>query len=143
MEERNGNVIRADLMSVRRRPRMCWLAMGEPAESLAWLFPEEIGDVEAWIGGRRVVAECKKGPLVKKPGSLEYPLLTTAIGQALLFKAEEDDILVAAVPDTSAFRRISEEWRQRPRLKRAGIQIVLVSRTGAVSGLPESPCGAR
>lgn len=32
-----------------------------------------IGDVEAWIGGRRVVAECKKGPLVKKPGSPGVP----------------------------------------------------------------------
>lgn len=94
-----------------------------------------MGDVEATIAGRRVIAECKKGPLIKKPGSPEYPLLTTAIGQALLFTAAEEDILVAAVPDTPVFRRIAEDWRQRPRLRQAGIQIALVARDGSVTGL--------
>lgn len=94
-----------------------------------------LGDVEAVVGGRRIIAECKKGPLVRKPGSPEYPLLTTAIGQALLFRAEADDILVAAVPDTPTFRRIAEDWRERPRLKSSGIQIALINRTGEVSGL--------
>lgn len=93
------------------------------------------GDVVATVGGRRIIAECKKGPLVKKPGSPEYPLLTTAIGQALLFRSEADDIVVAAVPDTSAFQRIAADWRERPRLKSAGIQIGLVNRDGSVSGL--------
>ena len=54
------------------------------------------GDVEATVNGRRIIAECKKGPLTKKPGSPEYPLLTTAIGQALLFDANETDLVVAA-----------------------------------------------
>jgi hypothetical protein len=94
-----------------------------------------VGDVEATINGRRVIAECKKGPLVRKAGSPEYPLLTTALGQALLFRADLGDILVAAVPDTVTFRRIAEDWRERPRLKASGIQIALVSRTGMVSGL--------
>ncbi|MDE3796461.1 hypothetical protein I7G59_03835 [Sinorhizobium meliloti] len=96
-----------------------------------------VGDVEAIVSGRRVVAECKKGPLVRKPGSPEYPLLTAAIGQALLFRASAEDIILAAVPDTPAFQRIAFEWRERPRLKASGIQIVLVSRTGAVSGLSQ------
>ena len=56
------------------------------------------GDVEATVNGRRIIAECKKGPLVKKPGSPEYPLLTTAIGQALLFDADDADLLVFKVP---------------------------------------------
>lgn len=94
-----------------------------------------MGDVEAVVRGRRVIAECKKGPLVKKPGSPEYPLLTTAIGQALLFRAAPEDLLVAAVPDTPAFRRIAQDWRERPRLKASGIQIALVHRTGEVTGL--------
>jgi hypothetical protein len=94
-----------------------------------------IGDVEATIDGRRVIAECKKGPLTKKQGSPEYPLLTSAIGQALLFKAAAEDVVIAAVPDTPTFQRIASEWRQRPRLQQAGIQIVLVARSGAVSGL--------
>lgn len=98
-----------------------------------------LGDVEAVVGGRRIIAECKKGPLIKKPGSPEYPLLTTALGQALLFRAGDDDILVAAVPDTPTFRRIAEDWRERPRLKSSGIQIALVSRTGEVSGLSLLP----
>ncbi|WP_293854990.1 hypothetical protein [uncultured Alsobacter sp.] len=93
------------------------------------------GDVAAIVNGRRVVAECKKGPLVKKPGSPEYPLLTLAIGQALLFDADDTDLVVAAVPDTPSFRRIAEAWRAKPRLRASGIEIALVSRTGSVSGL--------
>lgn len=93
------------------------------------------GDVEATVNGRRIIAECKKGPLTKKPGSPEYPLLTTAIGQALLFDAKETDLVVAAVPDTPAFRRIAELWRNRPRLRASGIEVALVSRSGNVSGL--------
>src|SRR5919112_4840187 len=57
------------------------------------------GDVVATVDGRRIVAECTKGPLVHKPGSPEYPLLTAALGQALLFEVSADDIVVAAVPD--------------------------------------------
>ena len=87
------------------------------------------------MNGRRIIAECKKGPLTKKPGSPEYPLLTTAIGQALLFDATETDLVVAAVPDTPTFRRIAELWRKRPRLRASGIEIALVSRLGNVSGL--------
>ena len=94
-----------------------------------------VGDVETSIAGRRVIAECKKGPLVRKPGSPEYPLLTTAIGQALLLPADGDDLTIAAVPDTPVFRRIAEDWRSRPKLKASGIQIALVSRGGSVSGL--------
>ncbi|RUU28776.1 hypothetical protein EOD08_21225 [Mesorhizobium sp. M6A.T.Ca.TU.002.02.2.1] len=94
-----------------------------------------VGDVEAVVQGRRIVAECKKGPLVRKPGSPEYPLLTTALGQALLFRAGGNDILVAAVPDSPTFRRIAADWRERPRVKASGIRIALVNREGGVEGL--------
>lgn len=93
------------------------------------------GDVVATIGGRRVIAECKKGPLVKQPGSPEYPRLTEALGQALLFDARPDDVVVAAVPDSPTFRRIADAWRLRPRVAQSGIQIALVARSGLVSGL--------
>jgi hypothetical protein len=93
------------------------------------------GDVVATVDGRRIVAECKKGPLVRKPGNPEYPLLTTALGQALLFHVAADDIVVAAVPDTPVFRKLAESWRSRPLVRRAGIRIALVARDGAVSGL--------
>lgn len=93
------------------------------------------GDVVATVDGRRIVAECKKGPLIRKPGSPEYPLLSTALGQALLFQVSADDIVVAAVPDTPVFRKLAETWRSRPLVRRAGIRIALVPRDGAVSGL--------
>lgn len=94
-----------------------------------------IGDVVATIGARRFVAECKKGPLVPKAGSPEYPLLTTALGQALLLKTSPEDALVAAVPDTPRFRRIADAWRQREGVIRSGILIALVGRDGGVVGL--------
>jgi hypothetical protein len=93
------------------------------------------GDVVATIDGRRIVARCKRGTLVQKPGSPEYALLTTALGQALLFDVSAGDIVVAAVPDTPAFRRLAEAWRERPLVKKAGIRIALVARDGTVAGL--------
>jgi hypothetical protein len=93
------------------------------------------GDVVATIDGRRVVAQCKKGPLVRKTGGPEYALLTAALGQALLFDVSADDIVVTAVPDTLVFRKLAEIWRSRPLVRQAGIRIALVARDGAVSGL--------
>lgn len=91
------------------------------------------GDVVASIAGRRVIAECKKGPLIKKPGSPEYPLLTTAIGQALLLPSQPEDLVVAAVPDTPTFRRLALDWGTRPKMLQANIRIALVGRDGTVS----------
>ena len=93
------------------------------------------GDVVTQVNGRRIVARCKKGPLVRKPGGPEYPLLTTVLGQAILFEVSADDIVVAAVPDTPVFRKLAETWRCRPLVRRTGIRIALVARDGAVSGL--------
>jgi hypothetical protein len=93
------------------------------------------GDVVTTIDGRRIVARCKRGTLVRKPGNPEYALLTDALGEALLFDISADDIVVAAVPDTPVFRKLAETWRSRPLVRRAGIRIALVARDGAVSGL--------
>ncbi len=93
------------------------------------------GNVVATIDNRRIVAQCTKGPLVRKPGRAEHSLLTTALGEALLFDIGGDDIVVAAVPDTPVFRVLAETWRRRPLVRRAGIRIALVARDGAVSGL--------
>jgi hypothetical protein len=94
-----------------------------------------VGDVVAHVNSRRIIAECKKGPLVRRAGSPEYSLLTSALGQALLFDVSADDIAVAAVPDTPIFRRFAEAWQERPLVRRAGIKIVLVAREAGVSGL--------
>jgi hypothetical protein len=93
------------------------------------------GDVVARVDGRRIIAACQKGPLVRRTGGPESPLLTMALGQALLFDVDTNDIVVVAVPDTPAFHRLADVWRGRPLLKRAGIQLALVHRNGAVFGL--------
>ena len=93
------------------------------------------GDVVATIDRRRIIARCGKGPLVRKPGSPEHALLTVPLGQALLFEVSAGDIVVAAVPDTPAFRRLAAAWRERPLVKKAGIRIALVARNGTVAGL--------
>src|SRR5918993_3699820 len=80
------------------------------------------GDVIATIDSRRIVAQCSKGPLVRKPGRAEHSLLTIALGEALLFDISGDDIVVAAVPDTPVFRMLAETWRRRPLVRRAGIR---------------------
>jgi hypothetical protein len=92
------------------------------------------GDVVATIDGRRIVADCTKGPLLHKTGRAEHSLLTTALGQALLFDVPADDIVVTVVPDTPVFRGLAKTWRNRPLVRRAGIRIALVARDGAVSG---------
>jgi hypothetical protein len=96
--------------------------------------PGESG-VVATVDGRRILAACKKGPLLRRFGAPEYPLLTAVLGQALLFEVAADDIVVVAVPDTPAFRTLAEAWRSRPLVRRAGIRIALVTRDGMVSGL--------
>jgi hypothetical protein len=93
------------------------------------------GDIVATVNGRRIVAECQKGRLVRTAGGREHSLLTAALGQALLFDAAANDIVIVAVPDTLVFRRLAEAWRERPLIRRAGIRIVLVGRDGSVSGL--------
>jgi hypothetical protein len=93
------------------------------------------GDVIATVGGRRIIAECKKGPLIRRSGNIEASLLTAALGQALLFDVSAGDVVVAAVPDAPVFRSLAETWRHRALVRQAGIRIALVARDGTVSGL--------
>jgi hypothetical protein len=93
------------------------------------------GDVVTTVEGRRIIAECQKGSLVRRAGQAEHSLLMTALGQALLFDVSADDIVIAAVPDTPVFRRLVETGRKRPLVRRAGIRLVLVARDGSASGL--------
>ena len=93
------------------------------------------GDVVATVDGRRIIAKCSKGPLARKPGRSEHSLLTTALGEALLFDIAAADVVVAAVPDTPVFRTLAETWRRRPLVRRVSIRIALVARDGAVTGL--------
>ena len=95
-----------------------------------------VGDVVAKIGDRRVRAECKQGPLVRRPGSPEFPLLREALGQVLTAESvDPKDVMTVAVPLSEQFTKLAERWRPRPLVRASGIQIALVGRTGDVLGL--------
>lgn len=91
-------------------------------------------DVLLQLGNRRIVAECKGGPLVKKPGNPEHRILKEVLGQALIWNALPNDLLIVAVPDTPWFRPLVSAWQQRPLVLKTGIQIALVAQNGDVSG---------
>jgi hypothetical protein len=70
-----------------------------------------IGDVVCAFGDRKVIAECKKGPLIRKPGSPERPLLANGLGQALITKCSPQDIVVAAVPHSELLPDLWTDFR--------------------------------
>lgn len=89
------------------------------------------GDVRIRVGDRRIVAECKGGPIAESKGNPEYPRLREAIGQLMTVKEVADgDLFVVAVPDTPPFRRRVEEFRGRPLIAKLGIRFVLVDEHG-------------
>jgi hypothetical protein len=95
-----------------------------------------VGDVVIRCRGRRVVVECKKGPLVPKKGSPERPLLVAAIGQAVTAMVDAEDLIAVAVPDSAVFRKLAEQFRLRPLFAKSGVVICLVARDGVVTGFP-------
>lgn len=95
-----------------------------------------VGDVVATVGTKRIRAECKGGPLIKKPGSREYPILRGLLGQVLTVdRVHDNDILAVAVPRSDKFSQLAGKWRDAPLVIRSQIQIVLVGRDGTVEGL--------
>ena len=95
-----------------------------------------VGDVVARVGRTRIRAECKGGPLIKKPGGREYSKLWVALGQVVTVEhVDPDDVLMVAIPRTDAFRKLAEKWQGAPLVQRTGIQIALVGRDGTVEGL--------
>lgn len=107
-------------------------------QSLVVIAQSGKGDVVSSIGSRRVRAESKKGPLIRKKGSPEYPLVREAIGQLMTIEeVESNDVLVVAVPHSEAFRNLATRWRNRPLIEATDIYLVLVHRNGSVEGLPD------
>ena len=97
-----------------------------------------IGDVVSEVGGRRVLAESKKGNLVRRKGSPEYPLVREAIGQLMTTgHVETNDTLVVALPQSETFRTLTSRWRTCPLIQEAEISFALVGRDGSVEGLPD------
>jgi hypothetical protein len=95
------------------------------------------GDVVAELkDGRRLLVECKKGPLVRSPSSSEYPLMREALGQVFTLAVVPPNALLAvAVPHGERFVELAVRWREAPLIRQAGIRILTVSQSGAVSGL--------
>lgn len=92
--------------------------------------------VSSLTNGYTLRVESKKGPMVSKPGSKEYPLIREAIGQLMTVEyAKDDDILAVAVPESSKFLDLAVQWRARPLMKHAGIHIITVNRNNQITGL--------
>lgn len=86
--------------------------------------------------GYKLRVESKKGPIVSKKGSREYPLIREAIGQLMTVEyAEDNDILAVAVPESTKFLELADQWRNRPLMKLAGINIITVNRKNQIKGL--------
>lgn len=103
-----------------------------------------VGDVVGRVAGRGVFAECKKGSFFKTKSNPEYRLVREALGQLLTTEqAYDDDVLLAAVPDTDAYRHLTKKWRELPAVRRAGLHIVLVGRDGTVEGMPQALRGSK
>ncbi|BFM13628.1 hypothetical protein R50072_37810 [Simiduia litorea] len=86
--------------------------------------------------GYTLRVESKKGPLITKPGSQEYPLIREAIGQLMTVEhANDDDILAVAVPESEKFINLAIQWRKRPLMQQSGIHIVTVNRHNQITGL--------
>jgi hypothetical protein len=96
------------------------------------------GDVVARLtSGQTLRVESKKGPLVRKPGAKEYPLLREALGQLLTIEeVGPDDILAVAVPHSPKFVELTRRWERAPLIQRLGIGFLLVHRSGAIDGTP-------
>lgn len=93
------------------------------------------GDVVAKLKDKTYRIESKKGPLIRKKGSPEYPLIHEAIGQLMTVKeVAENDILGIAVPDSPKFRQLAEKWSEAPLMKKFGIKILLVNRNNQIDG---------
>lgn len=95
------------------------------------------GDVVALLrSGKRLWAECKKGPLGRSTSSEEYRLLREGLGQLLtLDGVGDDDVLAVAVPQSKKFEELTQRWRRAPLVKRLGIRILTVGKDGSVAGL--------
>lgn len=122
---------------IEQKGKNAWQGMYErEGQRLTVHARSGIGDVVATIGNKRVRAECKGGPLVKKSGSREYPILRGALGQVVTIEqVDTDEVLVVAAPHTPQFRRLVTKWREAPLVSQLDIQIVLVGRDGTVDGL--------
>jgi hypothetical protein len=95
-----------------------------------------IGDVAVTVGPKKVRAECKGGPLIRRPGGRERPILQSTLGQLLTVEhVADNDVMVAAVPHTMQFKRLADAWRHRPLVANSKIEIVLVNHNGDVDGL--------
>jgi len=75
-----------------------------------------VGDVVTTVGDKRVCAECKGGPLVRKPGSPEYRILRGGLGQVVTVEQIDPDglLVVAACPRWGHTNRVGFRASTQP-----------------------------
>ncbi len=95
------------------------------------------GDLVArFKSGITLRVESKKGPLSRSKSSKEYPLIREAIGQLMTIeKVDANDVLAVAVPHSEKFSSLAAQWRNRPLMNNAGINIATVDRNNVIRGL--------
>lgn len=94
------------------------------------------GDVSAQLNsGQTLIAESKKGSMMRSKSSEEYPLMREAIGQLMTIDSLPDNpLLSVAVPHGEKFIILAERWRKAPLIQQAGIKILTIAQTGEVYG---------
>lgn len=88
------------------------------------------GDVVAILkNGKKILVESKKGDLIRKPGSKEYPLLREAIGQLMtLENITSNTEVYAAIPKSEKNVELVNRWKEAPLVKKSNIGFILVDR---------------
>lgn len=90
-----------------------------------------LGDVEATVDGKRLVAECKGGIInTRHPGQVSRLRRGLCEAVGLLMAQEESCRQVAVAPLTEVTRQLAK--RLAPRCAAAGIELALVDRSGRV-----------
>ena len=97
-------------------------------------------DVRGKLDGMTIRAECKGGPLGRKPGKSETAIFASAIGQVVAAASgNSDDEFWVAVPESPSFEAVGRRIVETPMFKATTIRIALVNKTGQVRFLNRLP----
>ena len=89
-------------------------------------------DVVASIAhDRRLVTHVSRGCLESSRSSSEHRVLAALMGRALSHDGyAPGDVPAVVVPRSQAYRRLAAEWRELPLVRRSGLLILTIDRTG-------------
>ena len=125
-----------DLVEARGTTKYGGIYRSDDGTEIMLIPKSGMGDVVAFIGSQRIVAEAKGGILnTSHPGPVSRVRrgLCEAVGLLLSKTREKGTRQVAVVPDVDVTRRLAA--LMIPRLRPVGIEIALVNREGTVDEL--------